>query len=361
MGIARILLVADSHLGFDFPFRPRIQRRRRGPEFFANFKQALQPALEGNVNCVVHGGDILFRSKVPPGLVEMAFEPLKQVADKGIPVFVVPGNHERSVIPHQHLAHHPQIHIFDRPRTFMLQNKNVSVALAGFPFKRHTIRRDFKGLLAQTDYRNPNAQIRILCIHQAVDGATVGPGNYMFRYGPEVVNTSQIPGDVAAVLCGHIHRFQVLSRDMKGNPLTTPVFYPGSIERTSFAEKDEKKGYLIMTFESDGSPGGRLKQWTFHQLPARPMIQLNVHPVEMTPVELKAWIKSTTETLPADSVLKLKIHGKLPRDVLEILKAANLRSLAPATMNISTTFIDDHRYSRYKQRTFADHNPTGDN
>ncbi len=27
----RILLLADTHLGFDLPFKPRVQRRRRGP------------------------------------------------------------------------------------------------------------------------------------------------------------------------------------------------------------------------------------------------------------------------------------------------------------------------------------------
>ena len=37
MGIIRILFLADTHLGFDLAFRPRIERRRRGPEFFANF------------------------------------------------------------------------------------------------------------------------------------------------------------------------------------------------------------------------------------------------------------------------------------------------------------------------------------
>ena len=120
MGIIRILFLADTHLGFDLPFRPRIQRRRRGPEFFANFERALRPALRGRVDCVVHGGDIFYRSKVPPQLVAMAFEPLKKVADQGTPVYLVPGNHERSAIPHSHLAEHPGIHIFDRPRTYLL-------------------------------------------------------------------------------------------------------------------------------------------------------------------------------------------------------------------------------------------------
>ena len=78
MGIIRILLIADTHLGFDLPFQPRIIRRRRGHDFFSNFERALAPALKGKVDCVVHGGDILYRSKVPAQLVDMAFKPLKK-------------------------------------------------------------------------------------------------------------------------------------------------------------------------------------------------------------------------------------------------------------------------------------------
>lgn len=85
MGIVRILFLADTHLGFDMPFKPRIKRRRRGPDFFAGFEQALKPAFQKKVDCVVHGGDLFYRSKVPAGLVSLAFEPLIRVASLGYP------------------------------------------------------------------------------------------------------------------------------------------------------------------------------------------------------------------------------------------------------------------------------------
>ena len=169
MGIIRILFLADTHLGFDLPFRPRIQRRRRGPEFFANFERALRPALQGRVDCVVHGGDLLYRSKVPPRLVAMAFEPLKQVADQGTPVYLIPGNHERSAIPHSHLAEHPEIHIFDRPRTYLLRKDDLTLALAGFPFVRHGIRSKFLYRLDQVSRRHTDADVQVLCVHQSID------------------------------------------------------------------------------------------------------------------------------------------------------------------------------------------------
>ncbi|MGD8660428.1 MAG: metallophosphoesterase [Desulfobacterales bacterium] len=343
MGIIRILFLADTHLGFDLPFRPRIQRLRRGPEFFANFKRALQTAVKGRVDCVVHGGDLLFRSKVPPRLVSMAFEPLKQVADQGIPVYLVPGNHERSAIPHRSLVEHPEIHIFDRPKTFLLHKGSLTLALAGFPFVRHGIRREFLHLLDQTGRRHLNADIQILCIHQAIDGATVGPADYMFRDTPEVINVSEIPADFAAALSGHIHRFQFLEKDLQGKALHTPVFYPGAIERTSFAERNEKKGYLILEFETNRLNGGRLRQWQFHELPTRPMIQLNLHIGVMDAAQLRSYLQSAIGELPQDGIVKLKIHGRIPKAAKAVLRAASLRALAPPTMNIDTAF-QEHNF-----------------
>ena len=95
----------------------------------------------------------------------------------------------------------------------------------------------------------------------------MGPVGFTFRHAPDVVDQSEIPRDFSAVLAGHIHRFQILSRDLQANVLPAPVFYPGSIDRTSFAEKHEKKGYLILEFKPVAVKGGMLKQWQFHQLP----------------------------------------------------------------------------------------------
>ena len=130
----RILFLADTHLGFDLPTHARVQRRRRGHDFLANYATALRPALEGHVDLVVHGGDVFNRSRVATSVAWQAFEPLARVAERGVPVFVVPGNHERGRIPQIRFARHPGIHLFDRPRTFVVDVRGVRVAVAGFPF-----------------------------------------------------------------------------------------------------------------------------------------------------------------------------------------------------------------------------------
>lgn len=338
MGVARILFLSDTHLGFDFPFRPRVPRRRRGPDFFANYQRALEPARRGEVDCVVHGGDVLFRSKVPARLVHLAFEPLKQLAAGGVPVLVVPGNHERSSIPRALLALHPGIHVFDRPQTHVLDIRGFSLAFAGFPFVRHHIRSLFPRILDETGWRHTRADGYVLCMHQAVDGARVGPSNYVFRYGDDVVRASDIPVGFAAVLSGHIHRFQVLRTGLGGHPLPAPVFYPGSIERTSFAEKDEKKGYLSLELEADGSQKCRLRGWQFHELPTRPMVRVRLQAGRMN-TDIRVSLKDLFDRLPPEGVVTLTIHGRPDEALLEVLSAASLRALAPQSMNVSVRIV----------------------
>lgn len=342
MGI-RILFLADTHLGFDLPFKPRIQRRRRGPDFFKMFELALEPAHRGEVDLVVHGGDILYRSKVPPQLVQMAFEPLQKVADKGIPVVVVPGNHERSAIPFRLWASHPNIHIFVRPKTFYLKINGSTLALAGFPYVRENIRQHFCQVLEQTGWNKIPADAVVLCLHHIVEGAALqmGPRMYVFRNNPDVIRSSDLPPGFAAILSGHIHRFQVLTKDLQGNPIPTPVFYPGSTERTSFVEKDEPKGYLVLEIEpANKVAGGILKNWQFHELPARPMHQLEVQATDLTAAQLELWLQENLECLPQDSVVKIKIHGNISPELLKIISASSLRSLAPTTMNVTTSLVD---------------------
>lgn len=260
-----ILLLADTHLGFDMPLRPRVERRRRGPDFFRNFELALGPALRGEVDLVVHGGDLLYRSRVGAWLVDMAMEPLKRVADRGVPVVVVPGNHERSRIPYPILAAHPNLHLVDRPKRVRFELNGETLSLFGFPSVRNGVRDRFPELLRRAGFDGADSSLKLLAMHQTVEGARVGPVDYTFRYGPDIVRGGDIPDGFAAVLAGHIHRHQILTRDLGGREMAAPVFYPGSIERTSLAEKNEPKGYLVLRFDDR-----RLIEWRFHELPTSP-------------------------------------------------------------------------------------------
>jgi hypothetical protein len=59
----------------------------------------------------------------------------------------------------------------------------------------------------------------------------------------------------------------VLTTDLRGTALAAPVLYPGSIERTSVAEADEEKGFMIVEVVCDDS-GARV-DWRGGSCPRR--------------------------------------------------------------------------------------------
>lgn len=136
---------------------------------------------------------------------------------------------------------------------------------------------------------------------------------------------------MAVVLSGHIHRHQILRRDLRGRPLPAQVVYAGSVERTSFAERDETKGWVMASI-APGGPDGRLASCEFRPLPARPM---RVHEVaDATGVaHLEREISTVIAAAPPDVVLQLRVPEALAG--AEALRAERLRALGPSTANVS--------------------------
>lgn len=328
----RILLLADTHLGFDLPIRPRVERRRRGHDFLANYAAALEPALGGEIDIVVHAGDVFDRPNVDSTVAYQALEPLRRVAERGVPVFIVPGNHERARLPHARFASHPNVHLFDIARTFVVEIRGIRLALAGFPYERSNVRSRFPELLRQSEWQQERAAHRLLCMHQCVEGATVGPGDFTFTSGDDVVRLHDIPSEFRAVLAGHIHRHQVLTTDLGGRRLDAPVFYPGAIERTSVAEIDEPKGFMVVHV---GESGVRRE---FRRLPARPMVRQDVVVDGMSERMLDSRIRAIVADAPSDAVLCVRVAGDITDEHLRVLTARRLREITPDTMNVELSF-----------------------
>jgi exonuclease SbcD len=330
----RVLFLSDTHLGLDLPAHPRVVRRRRGHDFFENFDRALEPARSGTVDVVVHGGDLLYRSRVPAWLAEAALAPLKRIASTGIPVLLVPGNHERARMPYPLLALQEGLHLFDRPRSIVLEARGLRVAFIGFPYARD-IRYRFREVLAAAARDTPPADTRVLCIHQCVEGATCGPGNFTFRSGAEVIRTADLARGVAVTLGGHIHRHQVLRPS--GRP---PVIYAGSIERTSFAEASETKGYVVLELTRTG-----LGAFEFRPLPARPMVTRTLSFDDLDSGEAHARVVAAIESTPADAVVQLRVRGVVP----PTLTAGVLRGIAGAR-NVTLAFGAADRLDGWTRR-----------
>jgi DNA repair exonuclease SbcCD nuclease subunit len=207
------------------------------------------------------------------------------------------------------------------------------VALSGFPFGRQ-VRDCFTSLVDQTRWRDADAGVRLLCIHQVVEGARVGPHGYTFRSGADIVRGRDIPAAFDAILAGHIHRAQVLSRDLGGRQLAAPVIYPGSVERTAFAERNEPKGYMLVRIETALQDRRASVRTEFVPLPARPMVVLCLEPgVDGLPA-LAEQVRSRLAAMDPNSVVRVEVRGSLAAPARAVLGASALRDLAPRSMNV---------------------------
>jgi DNA repair exonuclease SbcCD nuclease subunit len=132
---------------------------------------------------------------------------------------------------------------------------------------------------------------------------------------------------VAVVLSGHIHRHQVL-RPLGG----PPVIYAGSVERTSFAEAPEAKGFVVLQLTRSG-----LGPFEFRPLPARPMVTRTLSFGNTHATEVHARLAAAIESTPDDAVVQLRITGAIPA----MLTAAALRAIAGArTVTLAIRTVD---------------------
>lgn len=111
------------------------------------------------------------------------------------------------------------------------------------------------------------------------------------------------------------------------------MFYPGSIERTSFAEVGEEKGFMLLRV--DTASGG--VSWEFRSLPARPMERHEVNATHMDGAALERSILGIVHAAPVDAVVSIRVAGELIDAHWRVMSAKYLRSRVPETMNLDVT------------------------
>jgi len=129
-----------------------------------------------------------------------------------------------------------------------------------------------------------------------------------------------MPGNYDLILSGHIHRAQVLWTQNK-----TPVIYPGSIERTAFAEKNEEKGFYEININTQ-----REYSFRFIKLNTRPMIDILLEKESYTLNTLKNEILLFVNEIHPDSIIRFKMKNSTN---LPLLNVKLLDNIIPPTMN----------------------------
>lgn len=101
-GLLRFIHTADTHLGFEITKTVRYHqegRRKRSDSIFENFLRIIQYTIEVEADLLIHSGDLFNKYYIPRKTLDELIQPLSDRARAGIPVVIIPGNHERSAFP----------------------------------------------------------------------------------------------------------------------------------------------------------------------------------------------------------------------------------------------------------------------
>ncbi len=224
--MTQLLHTGDTHLGYRQYHSPV-----RREDFLAAFERVVADAVEAEVDAVVHAGD-LFQDR-QPALTDVmgALSVLRRLADAGIPFYGVVGNHE-SKRDSQWLDLFERLGVATR-----LGAEPVvvgDIALYGLDFVPRSRR---EGLDYEFDPAPPAAAHTALVSHGLFE--PFEHGDWDTR---RLLDESPVGFD--ALLLGDDHT----PRTKRFEAFDTWLTYPGSTERASASERDDR-GYNLVQFD----------------------------------------------------------------------------------------------------------------
>jgi len=323
----KFIHTADTHLGFEVIRTAPLDdagRKRRAQSVFENFLKVLEHALAVEADLLIHSGDLFNKYYIPQEKLEQLISPVTALTKAGMPVVIIPGNHERSEFPFDLFHGIPGIYVLDRPKSLILTLRGYEVGLAGFPFIRDDSRRSFLKALEETEYSGLRSDFNILVTHQAFDEALVGPVGYRFKAGrPDTVSRDKVPLDFEYIAAGHIHRYQILPHPLR--PRLSFV-YPGSTQRMSFAEVDEEKGFV------EGEVVNDRIETRFVPLSAWDMEVVEIEAAGRSPKEVEKAIRDQFWRFSQDLVIRFNLVGGFGAGDYPEVDFGRLRDEMPAVL-----------------------------
>ena len=296
----RLLHTADVHIGMENYGRvdPETGINARVMDFLRRLTDIGDYAIERNVDVLIFAGDA-YRTRDPNPTYQREFaRRIKRVADAGIPVVMLVGNHDLPAVsrratsidifgtldvPNVTVAHREAIH-----PVICRNGQPLNVAAVPYPLRSALIsREDHQGKsLSELDALLQNIMIEnvqalaeearqtpdvpaILMGHFSVNEASHG-SEQNIMIGRDATVPRSVLADPAwrYVALGHIHKHQSLNRDLQ-----PPIVYSGSIERIDFGEEYEPKGFVVAEISDAATT------WEFvpgHRRQARPFLTVRV-------------------------------------------------------------------------------------
>jgi len=326
----KILHTADIHLGSNTYGRIDSETglNTRLLDFKRCFEFMVRRGLDEEIDLFLFCGDAYRTADPTPTQQKVFAECLKPIAEAGIPIVMITGNHDHPVSFGKASALDifgyisGEVYVFRKPDTAVIETRSGPFQLLAMPWPIRSM------LLSKGEYRKKSPleireiieQIYVEFIAAAAkdfDPAlpTVLAGHFSVQ-GSEYAGSERTsliahepkftPGQLSVppidyVALGHIHKFQ----DRRTDPEAPPVVYCSSIERISFKECDERKGFVLLSIEA--KDGEKETSYEFVDTPARRFLSLQVDAREaVDPTE--ALVQAIAREDVAEAIVRVRYH-----------------------------------------------------
>jgi len=288
----RLLHFADIHIGMENygSIDPSTGVNARVLDFLRRFDELIDYGLEHEVDLVIFAGDAYKRRSPNPTYQRAFAKRVKRLADAGVPVVLLVGNHDLPTmtqkatavdifstldVPNVIVGREYEIHTVETP------SGPVQVATVPYPIRQRLLVNDeYRGLSIEeldkalqrivTDTienlkRTLNPDVpAVLTAHLSVSNATYGSERSVM-IGRDAVVAKSALDDPAwdYVALGHVHKHQSLNGENQ-----PPIVYAGSLERIDFGEEGDPKGFCWVEL------GREETSWEFVEVSARPFVTI---------------------------------------------------------------------------------------
>jgi len=237
-----------------------IDKNNRFEDMEVTLKELTQHVIGIKPKYFIFLGDAFKNWRPIPMELALFRHHIQKIAEAGIKVLILVGNHDYPESEDYRGYHcfsefydwskyQKNIEVIDNPNVMKLSDKASGIFIPHIPKNKieKSYEDSFEGilsnLLAEMNKDDAGKPKRMLFSHVYLQEAKVGAGDININTANGVsVGTIKKHGIDTAFL-GDIHKSQRIEPG---------YFYPGSIERVDFGEKDDIKGFIVYDDETDG-------------------------------------------------------------------------------------------------------------
>ncbi len=331
-----VLHLADIHIGMENYGRldSTSGLNSRVLDFLRRMAEAIDLALEREVDVCIFAGDAYKNQRPNPTLQREFSRRIKRLSDAGVPTVLLMGNHDMSTADRAassidifHTLDVPNVFVANRDKLIRLtcrRGQPLQIAAVPYPHRNRLLADDrYRKMsiaeldVALSDLMAGNIAALADEARQQPDVPTIFTGHFSVSdarlgsersvmLGRDVVVMKHLLADPVwdYVALGHIHKHQELNGG--AHP---PIVYPGSLERIDFGEEKEAKGFVLAQVEKGGAT------WEFVPVKARKFTTIAVD-VRKSSDPMTAVLDKIDEFHVDDAVVRVIIKATEEQDPL---------------------------------------------